>query len=88
MVGISENLPDGVEVPVVEDEQELVLVFEALHRVRGALGEVPDIADLELGNLELPVLVDGRNQDRAGVYIAPFSLCRGVSAQWFRRELG
>lgn len=42
--------------------------------MRGALGEVPDVALLELGDFELPVLVNGRDQDRAGVYITPFSL--------------
>jgi hypothetical protein len=69
-----ENLPDGIKVPVIKDEQELVCVLESLHRVRRALREVPHVAHLELGDLKLPVLVDGRDDDRACVQVAPFGL--------------
>ncbi len=42
------SLPDSVEVPVVEYEQELVVVLETLHCVCDTLGEIPDIALFDL----------------------------------------
>jgi hypothetical protein len=72
------TVPDAVKVVVVEDEEELVSVLEALDCVRDALGEVPHVAHLEPVNLVLAILVDGRDQDGSGIDIAPFRL-RSVS---------
>lgn len=68
------NLPDGFEITIIEDQQEFIVVFQPLHGVGGALGEVPDISDLELGDLILAVLVDSRDKDGSGVNVSPFSL--------------
>lgn len=81
-----EGRADLVEVAVVEDEQVLVLVVQALHRVRRALGEVPHVADGEDRGRVPAVFVDGGHEDAAGVDPAPFGLgdvlagrCRFVS---------
>lgn len=44
--------------------------------MRLALGEIPHVADLQLCELVLAVLVDSRHEDGAGVDVTPFSLNR------------
>ena len=75
----SENLPDSVKVPVIEDEKKLVFVFDTLHRVRYALGEIPDVTFLDGRELELSFVVDSCYYERARVQIAPFRLSVAVS---------
>jgi hypothetical protein len=42
--------------------------------VRDTLGEVPNVAVREFLSLIFAMLVDGRHNDRAGVYDTPLSL--------------
>ncbi len=66
--------PDFVEVPVVEGEQVLVFVVQALDNVGYAFGKVPDVAGVELGDLVAAVGVDGGDEDAACVEETPFGL--------------
>jgi hypothetical protein len=68
------GVPDFFKVAVVEDEEVLVLVAQALDVVRDALGEVPDVALFELLGCPAAVLVDSGEEEGAFVDEAPFSL--------------
>ena len=63
----------SIEIAVVENEQVLVLIREALDHVRLSLGEVSDIAFVQDFELVAAVLVDNTNGYLALVDIAPFS---------------
>ena len=67
----------AIEVAVVEGEEVFVLVVEALHGVCLALGEVPDVAEVEFGGLVPAVFVDGGDEDAAEEDLAPFGLLDG-----------
>lgn len=64
--------PDLVEVRIVKHQEELVLVLEALHGMCHALGEIPDVAEVELLDLIPAELIDGRDEDGSGVDKSPF----------------
>jgi len=63
----------SIEIAVIENEQVLVLIREALDHVRLSLGEVSDIAFVQDFELVAAVLVDSTNGYLALVDIAPFS---------------
>lgn len=63
----------SIEIAVIENEQVLVLIREALDHVRLSLGEVSDIAFVQDFELVAAVLVDNTNGYLALVDIAPFS---------------
>lgn len=61
----------GIEIPIVENEQVLVLIRQALDHVRLAFGEVPDVAFVQDLELVAAVFVDGADADLALVDVAP-----------------
>lgn len=67
-------LPDLVKIRLVKDEQKLVLVLKALHRVRDTLGKIPNVTVVELLALVYTILVNRRDNNAAGIYNAPFGL--------------
>lgn len=72
-VGDHECSAWGVKVAIIEGEQVLRAILQALKRVRHRLGEVPEIA--LVGRLErvASILVDGRHSDVAGEHVTPLS---------------
>jgi hypothetical protein len=62
----------SLEVAIVEDEQVLVLLRQALNHMRLALREIPDIALVQDFVLIAAVFVNSANGDLAMVHVAPF----------------
>lgn len=65
--------PGLVKVAFVKDQEELG-VLGGVNRVSDTLGEVPDVTVANLLSLVDAVLVDGRDNDFAGIQETPFSL--------------
>ena len=65
--------PSLVKVAIIKDQEELG-ILGGVNRVGDTLGEVPDITVANLLSLVDAVLVDGRDNDFAGIQEAPFSL--------------
>jgi hypothetical protein len=65
--------PSSLEVAVVERQDILVLIVEALDSVRLALGEVPDVSKAKFSRLMTALLIDSRDKNAAKKYLAPFS---------------
>lgn len=68
------NLPGLVKVRLVKDQEIFVLFTETLDGMRSALGEVPNIAIVELLDLIPAELIHSGDQDGAIVDDSPFSL--------------
>lgn len=68
------QLPSSVEIRIIKREKILILVIETLHGMCLALGEIPDVAEAEFGDLMAPVLVDGGDKHAAEEDLTPFCL--------------
>lgn len=62
------------EITIVESQEVLIVIFEALNGVRNALWEVPDVSNFERLELVTTFFIDCRNGDAACIHVAPFGL--------------
>ena len=64
-----------VEVTVVEDQEEFAAVrIETLDRMRDTRWKIPEIADTNVINEVVSLLVDGRDASAAVKHVGPFGL--------------
>jgi hypothetical protein len=67
-------LPNGIKVGLVEYQKILIIILKALDGMRFTFWKIPNISNLEFGDLVATILINGRHEHRTGVDIAPFSL--------------
>jgi hypothetical protein len=68
--------PSFLKVAVIKYEKIFVVVFKTVNGVGNTLGEVPNVAEAELGRLVDTILVNNRDEDFTRIHYAPFSLSR------------
>ena len=66
--------PNFVEVGLVKDQKIFILLIQTLDGVSSSLGEVPDIAVVELLNLIPAELIHSADEDPACIDESPFGL--------------